>query len=228
MTRKFLSAVALCVSSFICLSSAQDLKGFTQYMPSRQSRAELEAQWNAPKPTPQRKTLKAGKTVEANFLQNYQIETLLGINNQPANMTLSINSDMILIPSSDCTYKCERKVYKASSTAKVLSTDASYGNLDFSNFTVPYDNTTFFGNQVQDRVCLKNANSTCLPQTRSSDFSQFLYIKDYTNEFVPSQTYRGQGILGLAPTNRTSLPSYIDYLKNYSFIDTASFSLYQN
>lgn len=163
MTRKFLSAVALCVSSFICLTSAQDIKGFTQYMPSRQSRAELEAQWNAPKPTPQRKSLKAGKTVEANFLQNYQIETLLGINNQPANMTLSINSDMILIPSSDCTYKCERKVYKTSSTAKILSTDASYGNLDFSNFTVPYDNTTFFGSQVQDRVCLKNANSTCLP-----------------------------------------------------------------
>lgn len=49
--------------------------------------------------------------IELQLNQGYTVEVMLGSNNQTSNMSISLNTDMIIIPSSECATKCERRSY---------------------------------------------------------------------------------------------------------------------
>ena len=82
----------------------------------------------------------------------------MGSNNQTANFTISMNSDMIVVASSQCT-TCVNKFYNPSSstTDVTIASGLNYTNTDFSNFTLEYSNASYGGSVVQDKVCLKSA-----------------------------------------------------------------------
>jgi hypothetical protein len=82
-----------------------------------------------------------------------------------------------------------------------------------------------------DRVCIKAAiDKTCFnPNVAGGENGfEFLYVDGFTNPALPAQTFKPYGIMGLAPTNRTQLGTFLQYLVKKGAINSNAFTLNQN
>lgn len=149
--------------------------------------------------------------------KNYLVDTLVGSNNQPIALSISFNSDMIIIPSAECTLKCDKKSYDRywSNTEVDVVVGVNYTSMDFANFTA---NPSYQGNLIKDRICLKDAPDSCLNVQVTDNNPEFFYVKSYYNPIDPTSNFKSAGILGLAPTGRTSTSSYLEYLFSKNLI----------